>query len=90
MKTSPEVDAWFDDYVHPAKDAMLRVREIILDDDRMTETIKWKSPTFHVRGEHGKLQSKDEGPCQLDVPHRGIDPRGPSSARRAGERLPAI
>ena len=46
MATNPEVDAWFDDYGHPVKDAMLLVRVIILDDDRMTETIKWKSPTF--------------------------------------------
>ena len=50
MATSSEVDAWFDDYEHPAKDAMLRVREIILEDDRMTETIKWKSPTFMYEG----------------------------------------
>jgi hypothetical protein len=44
------VDAWFDEYEHPAKDAMLRVREIILGDERMTETIKWKSPTFMYQG----------------------------------------
>lgn len=32
MSTNPEVDAWFDDYDHPMKEAMLRVREIILED----------------------------------------------------------
>ena len=50
MAINPEVDAWFADYEHPAKDAMARVREIILDDDRMEETIKWKSPTFMYKG----------------------------------------
>lgn len=50
MPTNPEVDAWFDDYEHPAKEAMLRVREIILGDRRIEECIKWKSPTFVYRG----------------------------------------
>ena len=50
MATNPEVDAWFSEYEHPQKEAMLRVREIVLTDDRMTETIKWKSPTFMYKG----------------------------------------
>jgi hypothetical protein len=50
MNTNPEVDAWFDDYENPQKDAVLRVRELILTDGRMTETIKWKSPTFMYKG----------------------------------------
>lgn len=29
---------------------MLLVRDVILDDDRMAETIKWKSPTFLYKG----------------------------------------
>jgi hypothetical protein len=46
-----EVDAWFEDLDHPLKDAMLRVRTIILGADRrVTETIKWKSPTFEFGG----------------------------------------
>lgn len=45
-----EVDAWFEDLDHPLKDAMLRVRTIILGADRrVTETI-WKSPTFEFGG----------------------------------------
>jgi hypothetical protein len=48
---SAEVDAWFDALDHPLKEAMLRVRRIILGaDHRITETIKWKSPTFVVQG----------------------------------------
>ena len=50
MNSDPEVEAWLDEYEHPAKDAMLRVREIVLFDARMTETIKWKSPTFLYKG----------------------------------------
>jgi hypothetical protein len=48
---SAEVDAWFDALDHPLKEAMLRVRRIILGADRrITETIKWKSPTFVFQG----------------------------------------
>lgn len=51
MNRNQEVDAWFENYSHPLKDAMLRVREIILAaDGRMTETIKWSSPTFMFEG----------------------------------------
>jgi hypothetical protein len=45
------VDAWFKDFDHPLKDAMLRAREIILaSDSRITECIKWKTPTFTYKG----------------------------------------
>ncbi len=50
MPTNPEVDAWFAAYQHRLKEAMLRVREIVLEDPRMTEAVKWKSPTFVYRG----------------------------------------
>jgi hypothetical protein len=45
-----EVDRWFDACDNPLKDAMLKIRRIILEDQRMTETIKWKTPTFVYRG----------------------------------------
>lgn len=50
MNRSPEVDAWFANSDHPMRDAMQLVREIILSDERITETIKWKSPTFMYKG----------------------------------------
>ena len=51
MPRQREVDAWFAGFDHPLKDAMYRVREIILDaDDRMDECIKWKTPTFTFNG----------------------------------------
>lgn len=44
------VDDWFDKHDSPLKPAMLRAREIILEDHRITETIKWQAPTFAYRG----------------------------------------
>lgn len=47
----PQVDEWFTDYDNPRKDVLLRLRDVILDaDDRVEETIKWKSPTFVYKG----------------------------------------
>ncbi len=46
-----EVDAWFKAKAHPMEPAMQRVRAIILKTDpRITESIKWKTPTFAFDG----------------------------------------
>jgi hypothetical protein len=48
---STDVDRWFDETDHPLEPAMRRAREIILAaDDRVTESIKWKTPTFAYKG----------------------------------------
>jgi hypothetical protein len=65
MPTSPEVDARFEEYEHPAKDTKLRVREIILGDDRMTETIKWKSPTFMYEGNMASFNPRTKAHVSL-------------------------
>lgn len=65
MASSPEVDAWFDEYEHPAKNAMLRLRELILSDDRMAETIKWKSPTFIYEGDMASLNPRTKAHVSL-------------------------
>ena len=65
MATSPEVEAWFAEYEHPAKDAMLRLREIILDDARMSETIKWKSPTFMYEGNMASFNPRTKSHVSL-------------------------
>jgi len=65
MTTNPEVDAWFDGYEHPAKDAMLRVRRLILSDERMTETIKWKSPTFMYEGNMASFDPRTKAHVSL-------------------------
>ncbi len=51
MTTAAEVDAWFAELDHPLKAVMLRVREIVLSaDQRVTEMVKWKTPTFAYEG----------------------------------------
>ncbi|MGD2060548.1 MAG: DUF1801 domain-containing protein [Acidimicrobiia bacterium] len=65
MQTNPEVDAWFAGYDHPLKEAMLRVREIILTDERMTETIKWKSPTFIYDGNMASFNPRTKAHVSL-------------------------
>jgi hypothetical protein len=46
-----DVDSWLAASDHPLKPAMRRAREIILAaDPRVTESIKWKTPTFAYKG----------------------------------------
>jgi hypothetical protein len=48
---SSDVDRWLDEGDHPLDPVMRRAREIILGaDDRVTESIKWKTPTFAYKG----------------------------------------
>ena len=45
------MDAWFASYDNPQKDVLLYMREAILaSDERIEESIKWKSPTFVYKG----------------------------------------
>ena len=50
MSRNPDVDAWFEAKQHPLEDAMQEVRSIILADERVTESIKWQTPTFAYEG----------------------------------------
>src|ERR671925_81546 len=51
MNRNPEVDRWLDAAKHPLDTVLRRAREIILGaDDRVTESIKWKTPTFSYKG----------------------------------------
>jgi hypothetical protein len=65
MNRNPEVDAWFAAYDHPMHDAMQRVREIILSDERMAETIKWKSPTFMYKGNMASFNPRTKAHVSL-------------------------
>lgn len=48
---SNEVDDWFVAKAHPLEAEMQRVRDLVLGaDDRVTETIKWQTPTFVFEG----------------------------------------
>ena len=51
MDLDPQVDAWFEARQHPLADAMQRARRLILAaDERVTESIKWQTPTFSFNG----------------------------------------
>jgi hypothetical protein len=51
MDRNPDVDRWLDAADHPLDATLRRAREIILAaDDRVTESIKWKTPTFAYKG----------------------------------------
>ncbi len=73
MNKSEEVDAWFESLDHTLKDAMLRVREVILAaDSRITETIKWSTPTFTFQGNLVSLQPRAKKFVSLMF-HRGSE-----------------
>jgi hypothetical protein len=51
MNRNPDVDRWLDEADHPLDATIRRARDIILAaDDRVTESIKWKTPTFAFKG----------------------------------------
>ena len=51
MSRNSEVDRWFEQASHPLDATMRQARDIILEaDGRVTESIKWKTPTFAYRG----------------------------------------
>jgi hypothetical protein len=65
MPANPDVDAWFAKYDHPPKDAMLRVREIILEEPQMNESMKWKTPTFSYRGNLASFNPRSKAHVSL-------------------------
>ena len=80
MNRNPDVDRWFDEADHPLDPVMRRAREIILAaDDRVTESIKWKTPTFAYKGNIASFNPVEER-RQHHVPPRLGDPRRPSAA----------
>jgi hypothetical protein len=49
--TSADVDAWLARYDNPMRDVVQRLRQILLQsDERLTECIKWQTPTFVYKG----------------------------------------
>ena len=52
MNRNPDVDAWFAARSHPLDTELRAVRDIVLQaDDRVVESIKWKTPTFSYKGD---------------------------------------
>lgn len=51
VNINPDVDAWFEEREPVQAEAMQAARAVILSvDDRITEVIKWKTPTFMYEG----------------------------------------
>jgi len=65
VNANPEVDAWFEETTHPMKEAMLRVRALIMADERMAEAIKWKSPTFMYKGNMASFNPRTKAHVSL-------------------------
>ena len=72
-RPNPEVDSWFNDFEHPLKDAMMKVRQVIMEaDERMLESIKWSAPTFEYKGNLASFQPKAKQFVSLMF-HRGSE-----------------
>jgi hypothetical protein len=73
MNENPEVGAWLAELEHPLKDVILAVRSVFLEaDDRITETIKWKSPTFMYEGNLASIDPKAKKHVAV-LFHRGAE-----------------
>ncbi|HLA17249.1 MAG TPA: DUF1801 domain-containing protein [Candidatus Limnocylindrales bacterium] len=84
LAKAAEVDRWFAEVDHPQKAVMRAVREAILDaDDRVTETIKWKTPTFMYRGNIASLNPQAKRFVSLMF-HRGAEIPGDHPALSGG------
>jgi hypothetical protein len=65
MATNPDVDAWFAAYDNPMKPVLSRVREILLSDPRISESVKWKSPTFQYKGNLASFNPRSKAHASL-------------------------
>ena len=59
MNENPEVSAWLAELDHRLRDVIETVRNVFLEpDERVTETMKWKSPTFMYEGNLASIDPK--------------------------------
>jgi hypothetical protein len=71
MPRDPAVDEWFTELDHPLAAAMRDLRRAILSADRrVTESIKWKCPTFSYEGNIASIDPKAKKHVTL-LFHRG-------------------
>lgn len=72
-KLDPAVDAWFEARQHPQTETMQAVRRAILEsDDRVSESVKWQSPTFAYKGNLASIMPGAKQFVSLMF-HRGAD-----------------
>ena len=73
MNEDPEVSAWLAELEHPLKDVIYAVRTVLLEaDERLTETTKWKSPTFMYEGNLASIDPKAKRHVAV-LFHRGAE-----------------
>ncbi|MGH2619223.1 MAG: DUF1801 domain-containing protein [Anaerolineales bacterium] len=86
-RKNPEVDAWFDRLDHPLKGLMLKVRRVILASDRrVTESIKWSTPTFSYNGDIASFIPQAKSFVSL-LFHRGAEIPGKHTRLEGDSRL---
>jgi hypothetical protein len=72
VNRNPEVDRWFGARDDPLDPALQRAREIVLGtDERVTESIKWKTPTFAFGGNIASFNPSKTGVSSMF--HRGAE-----------------
>jgi hypothetical protein len=82
-----DVDQWFAESTHPLKDVILLVRQAIMAaDDRVEESIKWKSPTFSFNGNIASINPQAKKYVSLMF-HRGADIPGSFPHLQGGEKV---
>jgi len=73
MPFDPTVDAWFTARQHPQTEVMQALREAILAvDPRISETVKWQSPTFMYKGNLASINPQAKAYVSLMF-HRGAE-----------------
>ncbi len=84
MPRNPEVNAWMQDYENPQKATVEKVRSIILaTDQRITECIKWQSPTFVFGGNMASFNPRSKAHASLMF-HTGAKIPGPHPLLEGG------
>jgi hypothetical protein len=82
-----EVDAWPAKYDNPMKPLVMRLRKIILGaDKRITETIKWQTPTFVYEGNLASFQPRAKKYASL-LFHTGASIKGKFPSLEGGEAV---
>jgi hypothetical protein len=73
MAENPEVSAWLAGREHPLMDVIQAVRAVFLEaDERISEAIKWQSPTFMYKGNLASIDPKAKRHVAV-LFHRGAE-----------------
>lgn len=87
MNENPEVSAWLEELEHPLKDVIQAVRaSFLVADARISETIKWKSPTFMYMGNLASIDPKAKKYVAV-LFHRGAEIPGDHPLLKGGGKL---